>query len=335
MSLSDEIRNIGKRCESKGICGFPHEMGIKCEDSHSCGICISGALGKLADKVYLIEHERSEDRETDELVREKEYLMDRYDESLSAASYRAERDAALQDVERMRPAYEWVRERGGLEEVKRAMQDSDNRRVELCSALGIGTVTGWSDAVVEMDKRLMPPDYEWPRFEDGELVRFGDMVELNSRVARVCGVFISKHGFVLWGESGEDTGADMRFDYPGGPRVKRPEPDPIGADGLPLKIGDKVFYIDNGEELTVTEYKNPWVRAIAQDETVNGYWPDSLTHTKPEPADSWERLEEDAENLRQTIAEKFGDYIFDGSGNDSVQTRLIDIVRRAKALAEE
>lgn len=60
--------------------------------------------------------------------------------------------------------------------------------------------------------------------------------------------------------------------------------------------------------------------------------PKWLTHTEP---DSWERLEEDAESIRQTIARNFGDFSpsdFKQSG-DSLQDRVSDIVRRAKALA--
>lgn len=123
MRLSEEIRKIADGCISEGIsCSFPNYMGFDCGKTEGleCSDCTAMALMVLADKVELLERERTEDSEI----------------------------------------AEWVRERGGLEEVKRAMQDSDNRRVELCSALGIDTVTGWSDAVVEMDKRLMPPGME-------------------------------------------------------------------------------------------------------------------------------------------------------------------------------
>lgn len=52
------------------------------------------------------------------------------------------------------------------------------------------------------------------------------------------------------------------------------------------------------------------------------------------PNDSWTRLEDDARELIAVIADKLGDYDFDDSGMDSVQTRVMGLVRRARALAE-
>lgn len=50
------------------------------------------------------------------------------------------------------------------------------------------------------------------------------------------------------------------------------------------------------------------------------------------PNDSWARLEDDARELVAVIADKLGDYDFGDSGRDSVQTRVMGLVRRAKAL---
>ena len=75
-----------------------------------------------------------------------------YEEQLSAARFRAERDQARQELYRAR----W---------------DAENMRVELCSALVIDVDTGWSDAMAELDRRLMPEGYEWPKV-DGKPVDF-------------------------------------------------------------------------------------------------------------------------------------------------------------------
>ena len=98
-----------------------------------------------------------------------------YEEQLSAAKFRAERDLARQ-------------------ELYRARRDAENMRVELCSALVIDVDTGWSDAMAELDRRLMPEGMEWPRFEDGEPVRIGDVVsdvEVRSVVFRDGGILLS------------------------------------------------------------------------------------------------------------------------------------------------
>lgn len=42
------------------------------------------------------------------------------------------------------------------QEERRAKQDLENRRVELCSALGIDLKTGWSDAMFELTKVILP-----------------------------------------------------------------------------------------------------------------------------------------------------------------------------------
>ena len=99
---------------------------------------------------------------------------------------------------------------------------------------------------------------------------------------------------------------------------------------------------------------------MPQDEQLDDYSPDLITLTDedgkefsfevidaadynderylavvPYAEDSTEQLEEDAESIRQTIARNFGDFSpsdFKQSG-DSLQDRVSDIVRRAKALA--
>ena len=65
-----------------------------------------------------------------------------------------------------REAIAWVREHGGIEGLSRLFQDADNRRVELCAALGIDLDNGWSEAMAAMRLRLMPEGCEWPRYEE-------------------------------------------------------------------------------------------------------------------------------------------------------------------------
>ena len=116
----------------------------------------------------------------------------------------------------------------------------------------------------------------------------------------------------------------------------------LAADGKPLREGETVWSVKDGTEYRVGEIRDTTddddepckIIGCSNDELhiYCAYFPpDKLTHERP---DSWERLEEDAESLRQTIAAQLGDYDFDESGKDSVQTRLMGLVRRAKALAE-
>lgn len=64
-------------------------------------------------------------------------------------------------VQKLREICEQIEREVGVETVKsEAIRAEGNRRVELCAALGIDTDTGWSDAMAEMVKRLMPEGME-------------------------------------------------------------------------------------------------------------------------------------------------------------------------------
>ena len=64
-------------------------------------------------------------------------------------------------------------------------------------------------------ERALPADVEWPRFEDGGLVRIGDELEFEGKTMLVC---------------------DATF-Y---------------ADGVPIKVGDTVYFVDgDARPLTV------------------------------------------------------------------------------------
>ena len=121
----------------------------------------------------------------------------------------------------------------------------------------------------------------------------------------------------------------------------------IGADGLLINKGDTVYWLEHTGAFTVVSPHETHDNAgheltcghtveIAREghEPHMYVHPESLSHTKPEQ-DTWERIEEDAKSLRESIAMHLGDYEFDCETNESVQTRIIDLVRRCKALAEK
>lgn len=172
-------------------------------------------------------------------------------------------------------AAKWVREHGGLEEVARAARDADNRRVELCSWLGVDTTTGWSDAVAELDRRLMPPGMEWPRFEDGEPVKFGDMALIDGDADMVEAIQLWIHGRpVIFGDGGSQQ-------LESGERAKRPAV--LAADGEPLEVGQTVYVIANGKTHHVTEIDTVFKRFRSMEQTDGSHWLDPMcfTHKRP------------------------------------------------------
>lgn len=116
-------------------------------------------------------------------------------------------------------AWRWVHEHGGIEVLHRLFQDADSRRVELCAALGIDLDNGWSEAMAAMRLRIMPAGVEWPRYEDGEPVRFGDsFLDHRGNVRSVLRIDLwQEGGFAL------HTGQGTEDWHSAGERVKRPQ----------------------------------------------------------------------------------------------------------------
>ena len=118
----------------------------------------------------------------------------------------------------------------------------------------------------------------------------------------------------------------------------------LAADGKPLREGEHVYHVETGAELVVKrlpkpgEYQAVVVFALPTSPAshLTSFDPDQLTHERP-VADTWERIEEDAEK------DPCGYFGFDGeetcgkcpaSGKNCEQTMARDLVRRCRVLAE-
>lgn len=186
-------------------------------------------------------------------------------------------------------------------------------------------------------ERALPEGVEWPRFEDGELVKVGDEVEWDGDVMRVDTVWFHRE---CWSLSVSCPGVDGTFHGEYGERVKRPTPKVLDADGVPINVGDAVYFVGgSGTRFAVKDIDfkpdGAFVDIIDEDwysATVN---PESLTH---ERHDSWERLEEDAKKKACEIAGSSycGNCRF-RHGIPSLSCDMkarIELVQRAKALAK-
>lgn len=101
--------------------------------------------------------------------------------------------------------------------------------------------------MAELDKRLMPPRIEWPRLEDGGLVCFGSIVAgLDGPCEKF--IFTSSMGGVCQLQDADGNIVNVMH----GERVKRPDTEALGADGLLIEEGDTV-YTPVGTKLTVRE----------------------------------------------------------------------------------
>ena len=195
-----------------------------------------------------------------------------------------------------REALRWVRGRGGLdvvvthtelfqqlkgerdeyrELVRRDFQDAYNRRSELCAALGIDTDTGWSDAMAEMVKRLMPEGYEWPTV-DGKPVDFVTGYEPSLGVLEAVCIY-SNGACDVMGHDGIIKGVK---------EIHVATPKVLDADGVEIREGDTVWHVETGEQCKVVEVDSGSVSVdfrVDVDGTkhTGSILPANLTHRAP------------------------------------------------------
>lgn len=194
-------------------------------------------------------------------------------------------------------AYDWVEANGGLDEVRHHLAFMTE---QVANRVGVERKPDEPEHVTigrildEIDKRLMPEGMEWPRFEDGEQVQFGEkFVRFDGKHGND-GEYIT--GVTIIG--GNCCTYRINGDYHGRERVKRPESKVLGADRLPIEVGQTVFFADGSNatayevaEISQGLYLSVRVRIPGSPEH-DGQWfdPQRLSHTPP---DTQERIDAD------------------------------------------
>lgn len=180
----------------------------------------------------------------------------------------------------------------------------------------------------------------WPRFEDGEPVMLGDVIEATSgelkgelfEVKR----FTFGDGKVTMRDKAGGHYCNVKF----GKRVKRPEN--LAADGKPLLVGERVWGKD-GKEYEVLDIDperfagNAYVLCGYLDKWESTLFaPNELTHEQP---DSWEKWREDAKKFHCSYFGRTGKHCNSDGGCPAMKfhgrcedCRTLDLERRAKAL---
>ncbi len=121
---------------------------------------------------------------------------------------------------------------------------------------------------------------------------------------------------------------------------------PLDADGVPIRIGDEMVDICAEKPVVVDGYRRfpAWEKLGFTAKNKPGiYDPSAYWHKKPEPADSWEKLEEDVEQFEDggTACEYFGSELTSCNGCKSPRpigancrnSVARDVLSRAKKLA--
>ena len=149
------------------------------------------------------------------------------------------------------------------------------------------TISRWENAIrnaVKNAKPQLPEGIEWPRYESGELVKFGDrFVGYHAKSDRehedtVGSISFKQTGYYV-------NGLVNRHTYAYGEPLKRPEPEVLDADGVPIKVGDTVYSTGSGREFKVTEIDNSSSWSICVEDIDGNNWRHMskyLTHRKPD-----------------------------------------------------
>ena len=173
-------------------------------------------------------------------------------------------------------AAEWVEQHGGLDAVierwtgsvpaahvqdlvarwkdKRERLTAHVRRLEHLLGERRRQVKQLHSAIGSMRPRLMPEGMEglveaWPRFEDGKPVRFLDDFERYGDENGVSVVTMYSDGSFALNFSA----------YSKGERVNRPAPKVPDADGAEIRVGDTVYHVKDGSEMTVYGIDGEWL----------------------------------------------------------------------------
>lgn len=134
-------------------------------------------------------------------------------------------------------------------------------------------------ATFEQAKPQLPEGIEWPRFEDGELVQIGnEFLNNKGNTATVTRIALSEKHFTINKGQG-------RICKTYGNRIKRPEPEVLDADGVPIKVGDTVYGKD-GKAFEV-EAINSTCKTFKRKGGVAYEWRAAFfTHHKPDTLES-------------------------------------------------
>lgn len=188
---------------------------------------------------------------------------------------------------------------------------------ETCRSCTIKMMTTIADRIDA--ERALPEGIEWPRFEDGKLVKVGDTVGSDEPFTAEEIAFEPER----WLIKASSRSAFGCFHGAFGEPVERPTPKVLDADGVEIKVGDTVYCDGDDEPLKAESFDDPGCVYVTLAKSPNGMLytiePSRLSHERP---DTWERLEEDAYHLVMS------EYL------ETPEKDVSDIVRRAKALAK-
>lgn len=242
MGMKEEVMGLAEEVEATvGGC-------VRCIADKPGGRCLSEDTFECSDAICR------------EVAKRLRAIVERGAEDVSVSAY-----DLLSDDDR--EALAWVREMGGVNALSMGFQDADNRRIELCSSLGIDLETGWADAMVAMRRRLMPEGMEWllevwPKWSNGEYCKFGDWWtaakygDYEPKQLRRLGFYTPEQLKEWEQDEGDNYGYEWNFMRPSDTnyrpdKAETPASKVLAADGEPLEVGQTVWRVTDGMSAAV------------------------------------------------------------------------------------
>lgn len=251
-----------------------------------------------------------------------------YEEQLSAAKHRAERDQARQEAKGLREELEtaeaeYRRHRANLDARYEKKADESRRRGQAMHGMSRlirernEEIKALKERIADMEPRLMPEGMEWPRFEDGEPVRVGDeFMGKDGKTYTVQQVQFIGKCFSLYDFC--DRKAQFNAFY--GERVKRPAPKVLDADGAEIREKCDVWWVCEGDERGVH----------AERLRVETICPNGLIECSPYNGGTWVYLEPSELYVNKPVPSsdgrplREGDEVWDKSSGDRLTVGAIE-----------
>lgn len=149
-----------------------------------------------------------------------------------------------------------------------------------------------AEELAAMEPRLMPEGLTWPRWDDGSMITKHDAPEY---ITVVC-LALDGSCYSLHYDMPDD---ERMCIYEVSERVKRPATEVLGADGLPIKVGDTVYFAAGSNVFEVQAVRD----GAAQDGFGEWYDAGLLTHALP---DTQERINEDTWKDATAYCQEYG-----------------------------
>lgn len=165
-----------------------------------------------------------------------------------------------------------------------------------------------------------------PRFEDGEPVQWEDDLLWSDKISYIFNA-VNEIGVPL--AIGSDDMICAHAEMTDDGLVKRPAPEVLGADGLPIKVGDTVYELGRDEVLKVYEVNSQYVHTKTSS---GGLWNNLtasyLTHTPP---DTQQKIDDDATMHPAAYCAAYGIDLGDDPDREKSTTSMIaDLLRRQR-----